>query len=536
METIYFLKQLDNIIDQYNKNSLNEASFFDNIKNTIKNFLSKNKDKIESILPKILDYVNKKPMNAFYKKSILTFILITILGFGFNISKATEIYQEKGVYDKVEWSDIKTEKKLDVNGLDTHFKLGDYDMKYMQVQEWYDSITGQLPSYPVSLRATFIVTISKDPSNPANKNFAKDDTPEEKAAGGRLLEKRKKAAVKILTILKNKLKDENISFEFDVLTKIENDKKGYFSKIEYEIIPVVTSSVNLNDDEYYSQGENQYDNNDNLIKPNLTGGGLDISSLSRNYQFVELLKLGNIISKRFNGDKIDSGDEYSKWIVNTRKHIKEFLTRLQIEYPEKGIQFDKISKSINPISGSITGVSNVGKQYQYVKERYIKCFENFEKELNPVYNKWNRILGQFFPKLTVAQAEKLDKNIDKILNYLQQMYGNSILNFTYVKYIDIKENSKYNIVDDILKQIGHKTLHMLGAHQFMELDENIVSFKIRGSKKYNIIKIKLNGNDTYDITFIRLTFKKRTDKKVEDVYNDKLREVLAKETGLTLSL
>lgn len=535
METTIFLKKLDYQLKQYNYSSLNEAKVFDNIKNIIKTFLSENKDKIDSVLPKVIDFINNKPINSVYKKSILTFVLMTVLGFGFNISKAAEIFQEKGVYDKVEWSAVKNQNYLDVDGLDAHFNLGEYNMKLMQVKEWYDSITNQLPSQPVSLKATFVVTISKDPTNPSNKNYANDDTPEDKSKGGKLLEKRKNAAIKLLTMLKNKLKGDNISFDFDVVTKIEDDKKGYFSKIEYETIPVVAGRGNLNDDEYYNQGDNQYDNGGNFIKPNLTGGGLDISSLSRNYQFVELLKLGNINSKRFNGDKIDSGDEYSKWIVNTRKHIKEFLTRLQKEYPDKGIQFDKSSKSINPISGSIAGMSNVGKQYQYVQERYIKTFEGFKNETNPAYVKWNRILGQFFPKLTVAQAEKLDINIDRILNYLEQMYGSSILNFTYDKAIDIKENVDFSIANEILHQIGNKALYMMGACNYMGEDDG-VTFKIRGSKNYNFIKIKLNEEDTYDLTFIKLSLSKRTEKEIKGVYNDNLNDILSKETGLALSL
>jgi hypothetical protein len=535
METTHFLEQLDNIINRYNRTSLNETSFFDNIKNIIKTFLSDNKDRIESILPKVIDFINKKNMNALYKKSILTFILMTVIGFGLNISKASEIFQDKGVYDKVEWSEIKIGKNLNVDGLDSHFELGQYNMKYLQIQEWYDSITNQLPSYPVSIKATFVVTISKDPSNPTNKNFANDDTEADKATGGKLLEKRKKTAVKLLTMLKDKLKADNISFDFDVLTKVENEKIGYFSEIVYEGIPVVASG-DLDDEAYYNQGEDQQDNDGNFIRPNITGGRMDISSLSRNYQFVELLKLGDINSKRFNGDKIDSGDEYSKWIVNTRKHIKEFLTRLQKEYPEKGIQFDKSAKAINPITGSVAGMSNVGKQFQYVQEnKYIKCFERFEKELNPLYSKWKKILGQFFPKLTVGQAEKLDRNIDRILNYLEQMYGSSILNFTYAKTIDIKENVDFSVANEILHQIGKRALYMMGACNYMG-EDNGVTFKIKGSKNYNFIKILLNNMDTYDITFIKLSLTKRTEKKIDGVYNDNLHEIISKETGLALNI
>jgi hypothetical protein len=536
METNIFFKKLDYQLEQYNKPLLNEANVFNNIKNIIKSFLSENKERIESVLPKVLDYIINKPLNNNYKKTVFTFILLTIISLGFNVAKAAEIYQNKGVYDKVAWSDIKGQKYLNVAGLNAYFNLGEYNMKYMQIQEWYDSITNQLPSYPVSIKATFIVTISKDPSNPTNRNFANDDTQKEKASGGKLLEKRQKAAVKLLAMLKNKLKADNISFEFNVLTKVEDEKVGYFSEIECEGIPVVTSG-NLDDDSYYNKSEDQYDNDGNFVRPNLTGSGLNISSLSRNYQFVELLKLGNINSKRFNGDKIDSGDEYSKWIINTRKHIKEFLTRLQKEFPDKGIQFDKNTKSINPISGSIAGVSNVGKQFQYVQEnKYIKCFESFKNENDLTYNKWKKILGQFFPKLTIKQAKSFDSNIDKILNYLEQMYGSSILSFTYAKSIDIKENiTDLSIAKEILNQIGNKALFMMGACNFIG-DANGVIFKIKGSKKFNYIKITLNSMDLYDISFIKLSIANRTTKDINSIYSDQLNDIISKETGLYLKI
>jgi hypothetical protein len=534
MTTTSLFKVLDYLIDGYNESTLNEANMFNSIKNVVKSFLIKNKDKISIILPKVLDYIINKPINEGYKKIIFTFILITILSLGFNISKAAEIYQEKGVYNKVDWTNISSEKLLDIKNLTIPFQLGEYNVNNIVVNEWYVSITNQLPSKPVTLKAKFVVTISKDPSNPSNKNYANDDTPEDKSKGGNLLEKRKNAANRLLNILKNKFKDDNIKFDFDIVTKIDNDRIGYFDIMEYKIISINSNSNDVDSNSYYSKHSNNIDS-DSFIKPNLTGGGLDISNLSRNYQYVELLKLGNITSKRFNGDNIESGDNYSKWIVNTRKHIKDFLTKLQREYPNKGIQFDKSSKSINPISGSMAGVSNTGKQYQYVPEKYIKFFESFEKEKNPIYSKWNKILGQFFPKLSIEQAVSFDTNIDRILDYLEQMYGSSFLNFTYAKSIDIKENADLGVAKEILKQIGNKALYMMAASNFTESGNGVV-FKIKGSKKCNIIKIILNDKDTYDLTFIKLTFKSRSEKETNDVYVDNLHEVIEKGTGLSLKI
>jgi hypothetical protein len=107
------------------------------------------------------------------------------------------------------------------------------------------------------------------------------------------------------------------------------------------------------------------------------GGGLkDITDLSRNYQFVELLSVGGINAQKFDNNDVDKGDIYSKWIVNTRKRVKDLLFRLADEYPEYQITFNYDAKSFTPFSGTtIKGKSNIRNQYKFVES-----FESFSNK------------------------------------------------------------------------------------------------------------------------------------------------------------
>ena len=100
----------------------------------------------------------------------------------------------------------------------------------------------------------------------------------------------------------------------------------------------------------------------------------------------------------------------------------------------------------------------------------------------------------------------------------------------------ITESTDLSVSKEIYNQIGHKAFYMMGAKDLVG-DNNSLGFKIRGSKEYNFIKITLNGLDLYDVDFIKFNkngiIKKDT---VNDVYNDMLKDLISKKTGLYLSL
>jgi hypothetical protein len=436
-----FFKELDLIIYNINESNstfLNEGKFFDSLKIKIKNFLAVNKKIIHEKLPDLLNYIKNSKLSIKYKKEIFLFIVLSLLSLGVNINDTKDIFKQQNIDSEISWNYIKSENILDVSKLKSPFSLGEYNYNENDIDIFYNEIKKQLIEKHLSVgdsviyvKGYMVVTISEDPSNPFNRNFAIDDTPEEKEKGGNLLNKRIKSINDFIKKLNSKLFEDSIILDIKVIGTIDKDRIYAIKKLTYVINNNVSYSV---DDQ--NKREDEYTDKDNLIKPNITGGLKDIKNLSRNYQFVELLKLGNINAKRFNGDKINLGDKYSLWIVDTRKHIKDFLTRLQNNYPEYNIYFDKSVKAITPISGSIAGVSNVDKQYSIVPEKYIMKFNTFlleNKNDNIIYNKWIKILGNKFPDLTVKQAESFHKNIKIVLHYLEQMYGNSILDFKIIE-------------------------------------------------------------------------------------------------------
>jgi len=120
--------------------------------------------------------------------------------------------------------------------------------------------------------------------------------------------------------------------------------------------------------------------------------------------------------------------------LDTRKHPKRILRRLQMEYPEFNIQFDSQAKSKNPIKGAKKGMSNIHQQYQNVGEKKVFNFKEFLNENTEEFKLqrvWQKILGNKFPNLTQEQAEEFDSNIDMVLNFLEQMYGQSVIVFKY---------------------------------------------------------------------------------------------------------
>lgn len=427
-------KKLDVLFLQINEsNSINEGKIVDKIKAYVSEFIENNITSILDKLPNLLAYIKKSPIPLFTKKELLFYVAFTLSMFGANMAKAKDIYKETGLYNTVEWSKIKPESpdNNSVNIVDSvarlPFEIGEYTISPSDILSYYKSIKAALPDNTTAISGNIIVTISNDPTNPSYKNVAVDDTQEDIAQGGKLMNKRlSEVNAVFIPQLKRLFSRDGISVNLTAIVKEATNRELYFSDL-VAIAKAATydAGKNIEDDYFPSSVAN---------KPTPTGGFKDISDLSRNYQFVELLKLGGIDAARFNGDKVSTGDEYSKWIVDTRKHIKEFLTRLKKAYPEYNIYFDQSSVAITPISGSVAGVSNVGKQYRNIPEKYIMQFDTFITESNKDnLPKWIKILGSKFPELTSKQANLFNSNIKAFLNYLEQMYGSSILEFRVLK-------------------------------------------------------------------------------------------------------
>jgi hypothetical protein len=92
------------------------------------------------------------------------------------------------------------------------------------------------------------------------------------------------------------------------------------------------------------------------------------------------------------------------------------------------------------------------------------------------------------------------------------------------------------LANTILNQLGGagKLKMFTGARNFIAL-ENGVSFRI-GNRKTNYVKIVLNSTDTYDVTFALLRGGKLVNvREFEGIYNDGLKELFERETGMYLS-
>lgn len=106
--------------------------------------------------------------------------------------------------------------------------------------------------------------------------------------------------------------------------------------------------------------------------------------------------------------------------------------------------------------------------------------------------------------------------------------------------------------DIILQQLGGagRLKAMIGVKQFMSDNGGktlILSFPNRAKGKANYVKITLTNRDLYDVEFGRKGMKKdkglgikmpvyKKLKTVKGVYNDMLKNMFEKETGLRLSL
>jgi hypothetical protein len=88
------------------------------------------------------------------------------------------------------------------------------------------------------------------------------------------------------------------------------------------------------------------------------------------------------------------------------------------------------------------------------------------------------------------------------------------------------------VSQNIAAQIGNCAFTMMGTRNKISNGNSLI-FDIRGSKKVNKIVITLEPSDTYKIDFykgIKLVYS------TDNIYNDQLKEVIERHTGLYLSL
>src|SRR3954466_9802615 len=103
--------------------------------------------------------------------------------------------------------------------------------------------------------------------------------------------------------------------------------------------------------------------------------------------------------------------------------------------------------------------------------------------------------------------------------------------------------SYIDVANTILEQLGGQARlkMMIGASNFIARNEGLggLSFRLPATlprPRMNMIKIMLNARDLYDIEFldIRANAKNgfRMVAEAKDIYNDQLREVIERNTGL----
>ena len=94
-----------------------------------------------------------------------------------------------------------------------------------------------------------------------------------------------------------------------------------------------------------------------------------------------------------------------------------------------------------------------------------------------------------------------------------------------------------SVAKEIQKQLGSKSLYMIGAKKFVGGD-NYLAFRIgRNSKGINYVKITLTPMDLYDVEFgaIRgMDYKVKS--KATGIYADMLHNAIENHTGMVTSL
>ena len=101
-------------------------------------------------------------------------------------------------------------------------------------------------------------------------------------------------------------------------------------------------------------------------------------------------------------------------------------------------------------------------------------------------------------------------------------------------------NANNTVAATILAQLGGagRLSAMIAASSFSDHGDAL-SFKFKGSRKYNVCKVTLAADDTYTVAlrhFNLRTLKDKNEIEFAGIYADRLKGLIEDETGLFLSL
>ena len=186
------------------------------------------------------------------------------------------------------------------------------------------------------------------------------------------------------------------------------------------------------------------------------------------------------------------------------------------------------------------------------KNKFFKMLSDFRKKHSDT--KWMKMLN--YALVDFNENPKKYKTIDdkqnKLFKNLQQnkkVYegtcgygengelGEEPAGPHLIKKKKIKESGR-NIAKTILQQLGgNKFIAMTGAKN-LGFTNNGLQMKIgRNSKGITHVIISLKSTDTYDVEFIKMRgTSRKVVKKLKGVYNDMLRKIFTKYTGMRTSL
>jgi hypothetical protein len=97
-------------------------------------------------------------------------------------------------------------------------------------------------------------------------------------------------------------------------------------------------------------------------------------------------------------------------------------------------------------------------------------------------------------------------------------------------------SENFPVAQEILRQFGGRMFVMMTGATSFAASENSLSFRFKGSKKWKACKVELTPLDVYRVTFYKMRGFDVVSDVHEEVYNDNLREVFERATGLYTSL
>lgn len=278
-----------------------------NIKKKIKKYVTSVSDiKLKETLPNILNHIIKY-FSSKNTKYILTFLVTILMTVGISLADVKDVYIENNADNYIEWTKYEEDNQQYME-IEQTFEIGEYKADVTKFVDFFKSKLNKGDT--VTIEGDVIVSISYEDNG--KSNYANDDTPKDKENGGKLIEKRLKYSKIFIKNVEKELKNQGYNVKFVVKFDSFGKNKRYL-KLEFiNIIHETTQKSKINkNNTYIDQGIDNIENSDATI----TGGNdniKDIKTLSKNYQYVELLKLGGIETDRVQGDK--RTNLYTEWI------------------------------------------------------------------------------------------------------------------------------------------------------------------------------------------------------------------------------